>query len=281
MTTIRIVTDSAGDIPDDICEKLNIRVIPAFLNFGDESYPDDGKALTREAFYERLKTTTVLPSTAAPPTGLGEKIFREALQEADAVVALAVSQKLSSIHDGMVLAAQNVSMDRITVLDSGTLSMGEGWQTILAAEAVAQGATIEEVKVLVQDVRSRIRVWATLDTLEFLRRSGRVSWVRASIGAVLNIKPIIAAWNGEVRSEGRVRTMDKAVKQLAELARQEAPLDCIAVMHANNRQTAEQLKNLVQDLVAPERLLIVPATPVIGTHVGPGAVGIAVVKSKI
>lgn len=279
MRKVAIVVDSAGDIPSDVCARLNIRVLPAFINFGDESFADDGKAITRSEFYQRLAQVSQLPTTSAPPPGLGEAIFREVLQDAEHIIAISVASKLSSIHSGMVLAAQKASSDRITVIDSTTLSMGEGWIAVAAAEAAAQGASLEDIHKLIEEMRPCVRVWAVLDTLDYVRMSGRVSWLRSSLSSMLNIKPIIAVRHNEVISETRVRTFSKAVEKLVELAQTQVPLERLAVMHSNDEAKARHLLGLLQRIAPADHTLVVDVTPVVGTHVGPGGVGIATVRA--
>lgn len=280
MRKVAIVTDSASDLPLDLCKKYHIHVVPAYLNFETESYPDDGVAITRQEFYERLATAETLPTTAAPPVGVGEQVFRKALEEAEHVVAVAVGSHLSGIHDGMLLAARSVSEKRITVMDSQTLSMGEGWMAVAAAEAADNGASVDEVKAAVEEVRSRTIVYAALDTLEYLRRSGRVGWARAGISAILDIKPIIAAFHKEVNSIARVRTTDRATQKIVQLTREQAPIERLAIMHSNARARAEQALDLLKD-VAPPETIIVDVTPVVGTNVGPGGLGVGFVRAAV
>jgi DegV family protein with EDD domain len=261
-------------------QKFDIRVVPAFVNFGETSYPDDGVSLPRPQFYERLAAATVLPTTSAPPPGLGEQVFREALAQADHVVAFAVSANLSGIYNGMVVAAREVDVNRITVIDSGTLTMSQGWMAIAAAEAAERGASVAEIQALVDDMRPRTNLYAVLDTLEYLRRSGRVSWLTASFGAVLQIKPIIILQSGEVSTTGRVRTFDKATQAIAQIAHDHAPLERLAVLHSNAPDRAQKLLDLLQDIAPKDYLAVVDVTTVIGTHVGPGGIGLALVQAK-
>ncbi len=278
MTTIKIVTDSTADLDPRWVERYDIQIVPAFVNFEDESFPDDGIAITRPDFYVRLAQTSKLPTTAAPPPGLAEEAFRKALEGADHVVALSVAAALSSIYDGMALAARNVDEKRITLVDSGLLSMGLGWQVLAAAESAASGASVEAIVAAANSVRRRTRLYAALDTMEYLRRSGRVSWAAASLGALLQIKPIVSVQDGKVESVARVRTLKKAFTKVAQLGRAEAPLERLAVLHSNAPDRAEQLREMLADIVPANYITITDVTTAIGTHVGPGGIGLATVQ---
>ena len=281
MSKIKIVVDSAADIPPDLAQKHDIRVVPDYINFGDQSFADDGVSLTRQQFYERLAQATELPTTAAPPPGMGAKIFEEALTNADHVIAFAVASKLSGIYNGMVVAANAVAPEKITVIDSGYLTMAQGWLAIAAAEAAEKGSSVDDIKSLISEMRTRVRLYAVLDTLEYLRRSGRVGWAQASVGALLQIKPIIDVREGDVNTAGRVRTFEKAIREVADIAHREAPLERLTVLHSYNPERGQRLMEMVQDIAPKEYLNMVDITPAIGTHVGPNAIGLALIKAKV
>jgi DegV family protein with EDD domain len=157
--------------------------------------------------------------------------------------------------------------------------MGLGWQVIIAAETAEATGDVEAVKDAVQRVRNNQRVYAALDTLEYLRHSGRVSWASAGIGALLQIKPILDVREGEVKSHSRVRTFKRAFEELVTLAREQAPLDRLAIMHADNAQGAQELKEALKE-IAPADTITVNITPTIGTHIGPGGLGFASVSKS-
>jgi DegV family protein with EDD domain len=274
------VTDSTSDLDTKWLEQYDIRVIPAFVNFGEESFADDGVAITRQEFYIRLKEASELPTTSSPPPGIAESTFRELLADADHIIALTVAANLSGIHNGMVLAAQNVSPDKITVVDSGSLTMGLGWMVLAAAEAAQKGASLEEILAIIEDTRKRTKIYAALDTLENLRRSGRVSWASAAIGSLLRIKPIIGVKDGNVEPASRVRTFKKAVEEIVRLAESHAPLVRLAVLHSNAPDRAKELHYLLKSVAPADDTVTADVTTAIGTHVGPGAVGIAFVEAN-
>jgi DegV family protein with EDD domain len=279
VTKIKIVVDSTADLAAKWLQQYDIGVVPAFVNFGQESYADDGVAITRQQFYVRLTQSNPLPTTSAPPPGLSEKMFREALTAADYVIAICAAAKLSGIYNGMLISARNVSADRIFVIDSGSVSMGAGWQALAAAEAAAAGASLEDIRAVIADTSRRVRLYAALDTMEYLRRSGRVGWAAASFGSLLQIKPIVGVTDGNVEAVSRVRTFKNAVKEMVNLARQHAPLERLAVLHTNAPERGEELCQLLQDIAPAAYTVVTDVNTAIGTHVGPGGIGLALVPA--
>ncbi len=282
MQKIKIAVDSPCDLPPEWTKKWNIAVIPAFVTFGTESFPDDG-TLTRAQFYERLAEAKTLPGTAAPPSDMAEEILRNHLADAEQVIVFTVAHEFSSLYNSIRLAASRVDTERVTVVDSGSVSMGYGWQALAAAEVAARGGTKEEVLAAAQSIRERVSVYAAIDTLEYLRRGGRVSSMVASIGALLQIKPIIEVKEGKVETVNRVRTMGKGLQSLMEYTRKFAPLERIAILHSDAPQLAEQIKAQLADILPTEpidNIMISDVTTAIGTHIGPGCAGLIPVKKK-
>lgn len=280
--TVRIVTDSTSDVDPKWLEAFNIRVVPAFIQFGDESFADDGKELPPAAFYQKLAEAETLPTTSAPSVGLTEATFREALDEAEHVVAISLSATISGINNVMNLAANNIDPDRIKVLDGGTLSMGTGWIVIATAEAAANGASLDEVLAVAADTRERTELYAGFDTFEYLRRGGRVSSVAASIGRLLQIKPVLSVKGGHVEPVARVRTYKKLYPELESLVRKHADhgIERLAFLHTNAAEKLDPLKTALQDITPEEWVITTEATSAIGAQVGPKAIGIALVKAK-
>jgi DegV family protein with EDD domain len=279
MARIRIVTDSACDVPPDIVEKYGISVIPAYINFGLESIPDDGVSITREAFYERLKTADTLPTTSAPPPGVSEQIMRDALADADHVVAIHVASKLSGIFNTSRVAAEAIDTTKISLFDTGTVSMAGGWMVVAAAEAAEQGADLESILAIAASVRERTTLWAVPITLEYLRRSGRVTALMAGLGEMLQIKPIISVDDGEANTAGRVRTTKKVIEKLIDMTREQAPLERLAVLHLNNPDGAALMRAALADVAPPDNTVVLMASSAVGANFGPGGLGIALVRA--
>jgi DegV family protein with EDD domain len=273
---IKIVTDSTADIRPDLAPEVT--VIPCFVEFGTASYLD-GVDITREQFYARLSGTRLMPKTAAPGVGVFEETFRQVAGRADEVIALHAAATLSSLVSTAKLAARAVAPERISVFDSETVTMGLGWLCIAAARAARQGMSRENILKLLEEMKTRAHVFAALDTLEFLRRSGRVSWASAMMGQVLNIKPIVTVYRGVVNLMDRVRTRQRSIQRLVELATSLGPLDALAVLHTTAYDAAAQLARQLSHL-APPPIPVVEVTPVIGSHVGPNGLGLAAVAKR-
>lgn len=276
---IQISADSVCDLPDDILSDLNIKIIPTYVNLDGESIPDDGIALKREEFYKQLPSMASQPTTAAPSPGDAEVFFRECLQDADHVISFHVPAKLSGVYNAMRLGAEAVDASKVTLVDSLQLTMGIGMQVWVAAELAQQGADVDEILQAVERVRLNTRLYAIIATLEYMARSGRVNTLIASVGTFLKIKPIITVWDADISSHSRVRTWSRAEDKLRELTREQAPLDRLAVLHIANRDGAEQFLESIRD-IAPEKTIIMEVTPTLGTHIGPGSVGVVTLSTN-
>ncbi len=271
MSKIRIVTDSTADIPPDLAAEYDITVVPAVVVLGSEQYLD-GEGLSRAEFYRRLPAMQPLPTTAAPSVGVFAEAYRAALATADTVVGVFLASTLSSIYQNARLAAQDFG-ERVHVVDSGQLTMGLGFQVLAAARVAREGGSVADVLEAVQSIQQRVRLVAMLDTLEFLRRSGRVSWAKARLGSLLQLKPFLEVRHGEVISLPAVRTRRKGLARLAEHVEAWGALDYLALLHSGAPEDAEALAAAADTsgLALPPMTVLV--TTVIGTHVGPRGVG--------
>jgi DegV family protein with EDD domain len=272
---IAIVTDSTADIPTDLVEQKSINVIPAILIIDGKSL-EDGTGITRKEFYERMPTMPNPPTTATPSIGAFQKVYENLLQEGyQSIVSIHVSSLLSGIFSTAQLAAQAFNQ-RVRVVDSGQLSMGLGYQVLAAAEVAAKGLSLDKVLQAVTYVRQRVRVIAMLDTLEYVRRSGRVTWARARIGTLLRIKPFLEVKDGHVLSLGQARTRKKGVEHLINLYNKLGEINKISILHTNAEGEAQQLLTRLNTAL-PEPPRIVNVTTIVGTHVGPNGLGFAAV----
>ena len=275
---ISIVTDSTSDIPPDIARELNITAIPVHVIFGEESF-DDGVTITREEFYRRLKITKVLPTTSTPSAGEFAEMYRRVGGE---IISIHVAAKWSSLLSVAQLGASLAPEAQVTFFDSGKLAMGLGWQVILAARAAQQGQSAAEILQVLQDAKHRVHLFAALDTLEFLRRSGRVNALVARFGELLSIKPIIDVGDGEASMIDRVRTRHAAIDRVKEMTYRLGPLQSLAVLHTSNSETASALADefamTVPNLREP--IIVCEATTAVGTHVGPNGLGIAAIVAE-
>ncbi len=276
---VKLIVDSTTDLPPEWLAHWDIPVLAVYVNFGEESFLDDGIALPRAEFYRRLAASRALPTTSAPPSGVAQRLMKKQLEQAEHVVFFTVASTFSSLYNTVRLAAQEVDPQRITVVDSGQASMGLGWMVAAAAETAQRGGSVEEVLAAARSAAERLKLWAAIDTLEYLRRGGRVNALVASVGTLLQIKPIIDVKDGKVGIVQRVRTMNRATQTLIDLTRDQAPLERLAVLHTNYPQGAADLLARLAD-VAPANTITVDVTTAIGTHVGPGCLGIALVRQS-
>jgi DegV family protein with EDD domain len=272
---IGFVSDSTSDIPAAQVEQYGTEIVPAMVNIIGKGYMD-GLDISREEFYTRLPGLTPLPTTSAPSVGSFQQRYEKLLSAGvDSVISIHPPNRLSGIFNAARLAAQPFG-ERIKVLDSGQVSLGLGYQVILAAEAAARGAIQDEVVTLVESVRKRVRVTALLDTIDYVRRSGRVSWATAMIGGLLRLHPLIELRFGIVHKLGQARTRLQGIKRLVETLNSWGPLERLAVLHTNAESAAWQLLEEVKSKVDVPPLLV-NVTTAIGTHVGPNGLGFAVV----
>jgi fatty acid kinase fatty acid binding subunit len=272
MSDMAIVTDSTADIPGEIASRHNIHIVPNYVIIDGQSL-EDGKDISRQDFYYRLPRMNPLPTTSTASSGDYEVVYKSLLENGfNHVLSIHCSSFLSGIYNAARLAAQAFD-NRVYVFDSHFLSLGLGFQALAAAE-LAITYPFDRVLDLMVEIRKRARVIAMLDTLEYVRRSGRVSWARARIGGLLRIKPFVELRGGQVFSLGEARTRQKGIGRLMELARKLGPLERLAILHTNAESDARKfLSDLAPQI--PTEPLVVNVTTVIGTHVGPNGLGIA------
>jgi DegV family protein with EDD domain len=279
---IKFATDSVCDIPDDLVRQWDITVIPCFVNYGGISHADDGVELVRETYYRELPAMKETPTTAAMPPEVARTALERAYEHADHLVVITTPARLSGIYNSMRLAIEDAGFapERVSLIDSGQLSMGIGWQVLVGAETAAKTGSVEQTLEAIRQAKQKQVVYAALETLEFLRRSGRVGWAAANIGALLQIKPVVEVVEGEVSATARVRTFNKALDKLAELVRQQAPLDRLALLHVNNLDALEGMRDRLKDILPPDTITGMIG-PTLGTHIGPGAIGAAVLRKNL
>jgi DegV family protein with EDD domain len=273
MSAIALVTDSTADLPQDEAERWGIEVVPAVLNVDGETVVD-GRDFSRDEFYRRLPDLATLPTTAAPPPDEFAQVYERLLSRgADAVLSIHLASSLSSLCDMARQAASNFGR-RVTVFDSRQTSLALGFQVLVAAEAAASGTDLSELLALAQSARQRTRLAALVDSLKYLRRSGRVGWLQGGVAEVLNLRLVLAVDEGEVRRVDLTRTRTAAEKSLLSLVEGWGRLARVAAMHLADPAGAIGLAAKLAPF-CESRPIIAEATTVIGTHVGPGAVGVA------
>lgn len=274
---IGIVTDSTSDISSEQAIQNGIHVVPAILVINGRSL-EDGRGISREELYRQLPAMKTVPTTAAPSTGSFQVVYEDLFKEgSDQIFSIHVASTLSGIYNSAVIAAKAFG-NRIHVIDSCHLTLGMGYQVLAAAEAARSGKAIAEIKKTIEDIRKRIHLVAMLDSLEYVRRSGRVSWARSNLGNLLQIKPFLGINEGQVIRLGETRTRQKGIERLQKMLFDLGPLEQLAVLHTNAEQDAIQFAGIFKDLVK-QNPLIVNVTSVIGVHVGPNGLGFVAVKN--
>jgi DegV family protein with EDD domain len=268
---IGFVTDSTVDLPPEIVARYEISVVANIMVIDGKSLRD-GVDITREEFYNRLPAMKTLPTTATAASGIYSNLYEERLsQGCDHVFSIHPPTSLSGIFNAASVAAEAFP-GRVSVVDSGQISLGLGLQVLEAAKAAEAGQTVEDIQHMLEVFRPKARLVAMLDTLEYIHRSGRVSWAKARLGNLLRVKPFIELKEGTVNSLGEVRTRSKGLLRLRALLTEMGPLRALGIVHINAEDDARQF---VAELDLNEQPMIVFVTSILGAHVGPNALGFA------
>ncbi len=278
--TIKIVTDSTCDLPKEVIDKLEITVVPAFINFGNESYLD-GVEITRKEFYEKLPSFDGTPTTSAPAIGSFARAYKDLIEKgASHVISIHISSVLSGIYNVAVLAAEAMEDMVVKTFDAGNLSLGTGLIVEAAAKMAQTGKSINEIMDKIKDLAERTYCFAAIDTLKFLQRSGRISRLKAGFGGLLQIKPILQMNRDKIKMDA-ARTYKGAMQHLLDTLKSLGPLEAIALVHTNSPEKAEVLREYakeIEDMV--QQAYSMEVTPVIGSHIGPGAFGFVAIKAS-
>jgi len=276
--TIRIVTDSTCDLPQATIDHYGITVLPLHINFAGESLLD-GVEVSKAEFYERLPACHPAPTTSAPGAAVFERTYMDLAQGgASEILSIHISATLSAVTDVARVAAAEHQGVPVHVIDSGQLGFGVGLVVDAAARAIADGLGLSDVLGRIEDRIRHTHVFAALDTLEYLKRSGRMNGVLAGLGSILQIKPILRMHGGKAVAE-RVRTRGRALHRLLEILQGLGPIEQAALIHANALERAESFLALARPWLPTGPIPRVEITPTIGAHGGPGVVGLAVVTA--
>lgn len=270
---VRLVTDSSCDLPQDVVDAHGIMVVPLTIRFGEDELTDRDE-LSAEEFYRRMGTFDGLPETAAPSPGAFEEAFRKAGADGDAVVCLNISSALSATMASAQNAARAVEGDiEVHVVDSKSITAGLGTQLIIAAETAATGASAEEVIAAIEAAIPRTRILGGLDTLENLRKGGRIGGAKAMLGTMLSVKPVVDISTGVVEEAGKVRTRKKQMQFLLDALKAAGNVERLVVCDGE-APDAEEFADLVATVVPRESFTRSKIGPVIGTHGGPRMIGL-------
>ncbi len=278
--TVKIVTDSIADLPPQVAKEHGITVVPLHVRFGTQVY-HDGVNLTAEDFYDKLTQSEILPVTSVPSPGDFADIYNGLAEETDEILVITLTSKLSGTHE---VAVQSVGLMkkkcRVEVIDSQWAAMAQGFLAITAARAANAGASLNEVIDTVHRNRHRVGLLGAFDTLEYLKRGGRIGKAQALLGSVLKINPVIGLKDGEVFPVTRERSRAKAIEQLYNFVMSYTTIEELALEYATDRGEAETLGERINAKFSKERIYFTRATPVIGTHTGPSLLVVSVLGDK-
>jgi DegV family protein with EDD domain len=274
---LRIVTDSTCDLPPDVVERYRITVVPLSILFGDEELLD-GIDVTSEQFFKRLVREDATPTTSQPSPALFQDAYRKLADEgATEILSVHISSKLSGTLRSAVQGAEGIEGVRFRHVDSGTVSLALGLGVIGASVAADGGCSLDEAKATAEDIFRRTRLFFVVDTLEYLRRGGRLSRGQELVGSLLKVKPMLTVEDGEVVPLARVRTRQKAIEELVRRLSDLRPIEHAAAIHATTPEDLEYLAGRLRGLAPEADVITSRIGPVVGVHAGPGVVGAAVV----
>jgi DegV family protein with EDD domain len=272
---IKIVTDSTTDMPEELNREYDITVVPVLAQFGRETLRD-GIDFNKDEFYRRLVDSAEPPKTAAPSVGMFEEVFRKLADDGSEILSISLVSNLSGTYNAARQAAQLVAGARIACVDSQTTTMPMGFLVLKAAQALRAGASLDQAVALVETLRERAVLYVAVETLRYLEKGGRIGKMRALLGTMLSVKPIFQVRNSEVQPVEQVRTWKRVPPRLVELAQSRGAYDELAVLYTTTPDVAAHVADLcaAAGMLPRERIYVAQAGGVLGTHVGPGAIGI-------
>jgi DegV family protein with EDD domain len=278
--TVKILTDSIADLPSQVVKELDITVVPILVRWGEELYRD-GIDVTAEQFYERLRHSKIPPSTSVPSPGTFAEAYDKLAEEANEILAIIVTSRLTGTYN---VALQSIGLMkrkcRVEVIDSKCATMAEGFVVMKAAQAAQAGASLDEVMEVTRKTIPRVHFLSTFDTLEYLKRGGRIGKAQAFLGSILKVNPLITLRDGVVEPVGRTRSRAKAIDRLCEFAMSYSHIEEIAIEEATTPNEAERIAERLSAKFPKERIYRSKPSPVIGAHTGPGFLLVAVLGDK-
>lgn len=277
MPKVAIITDSTAGIPVDLLNKHHITVVPQVLIWGEETF-EDGVDIHPTEFYQRLENAKTMPTTSQVTIGSFQKVYRHFLDAGQEILSIHLAHSLSGTIDSAVQARDMFPGEPIELVDSGTVSMALGFPVLMAARAAQSGASLAECKQIAEESCRNTGVVFAVSTLEFLHRGGRIGGASRFLGTALNIKPILEITGGKVEAIERVRTRKKSLQRIIELIAERIdgrhPIR-LSVLHAKAPEEAREILAQATERLAPVESIFSEVSPVIGTHAGPGTVGLA------
>ena len=284
--TVAIVTDSTADLPDHLIRKWDISIVPLYVNFKKSDYGNDVESLRdgfdidADLFYEKLNSTAYIPTTSQPTVDDFLQQYRILCQDHEKIISIHISSKLSgTINSALLARAQLEDPQKVDIVDSNLVSMGLGLAVIAGAEAASAGLAVSDILQKVHESCSETQIYFVVDTLEYLHKGGRIGKAQALFGTLLSVRPILSIRDGEIYPVERVRTKRKAIKRLASLVIEGDPFSKLCLMFNTNREDISELEATIAGSLRENQLIISRIGPVIGTHCGPGLIGVAARRS--
>lgn len=276
---IHIITDTNASLPQDLVDRYSIRQIPIYVHFGNKTFRD-GIDITSAQFYEMLEAAPELPRTSQPPVGEFIELFNEIKKEdpEGTILAILLSSNLSGTYSAAVYAQKQVGDENIHVFDSKQIAHGYGLMVLEAAKMAEEGASIDVILAVLEDMRERVEIYTTMKSLKYLEKGGRIGKAAFLLGSVLDLKPVLGVKDGFAVAHSKYRTYNKAVRSLLDIAIEEAKKAkrvIMGVMHANVLDIAQEAIEELKEKVNPELLILGNVGAGVGTHVGPGAFCVA------
>ncbi len=276
---VRIVTDTVADLPPKLAEEFGIVVVPLYVRFGSDVYRD-GVDLSTDEFYRKLATNRRLPVTSTPSPGEMSEVYDRLAEETDEILSIHASAKLSAVCEVALRGKEQMKKRcRVEVVDSETGGMAEGLVVITCAKEAQKGADLDRLIDAAREAVPKAHVYMCFDTLEYLRKGGRIGRAQALLGSVLKVNPIIGVKGGEVHPFGRERSRSKAIDRLVDFVQSYPRIRELAVEHAVTPDEAEALADRLGGLFPRGRIYISRVGPAVGVHVGPHVIGVAVLEN--
>lgn len=275
--TVAIITDSSSDVPKDICEKYNISVVPLYIIFGKETYRDDGVQLSIEKFYEKIRTSTVMPTTSQPTTIDFLETYKKLLKNHDSIINILISKKMSGTITSAELAAKELPGADITIIDSEKVHMPCGFLAIKAAKLAFNGTTKEEILKTVSEFKEKVKVLFIPSTLEYLKRGGRIGRAKSLLASLLELKPILTLHDGEVSPYKNTRRWEHGKQEIINIM--ETMIKNPANLHvfvgdSDIKSEGDEFANKIKEKFNPIELIRGSIGCIVGSHLGPGALDV-------
>ncbi|MBM3133840.1 MAG: DegV family protein [Chloroflexi bacterium] len=280
MARVKIVTDSTSDLPPALVKEWDITVVPLLIHFGSETYVDRVN-ISEEQFFARLTASPLLPTTSPPSVKAFQDVYAKLSQTTDAILSVHISSKLSATYAAAVAAREALTNRcRIVIVDSTLTSMALGFMALNAAKAAAAGESLDDIAEQVRGMIPQTHILFFVDTLDYLQKGGRIGKAQALMSNVLNVKPLLRLEDGEIYPVERLRTRAKALERLYEFVADFPKIEELAILYSTTPNEANTLARRIDAIFPRQRIQLLPYGPVLGVHVGPGAMAVVVYEGE-